>query len=267
MGTNVYSSKDNQSLHKSLNAEFILYQILVQRLLDDNEELPPEAKEGLVKYFDPENLTDRSVMQEFDTGYVPEKAIHWYTRESCIYRILNKALRTQNIDDVTAFGQFVRDLQKQLKGEYKSFAKGQKSSILTVYRGQFISKDEVNRLKGGIGELISMNSFLSTSTNKKKALEFATSRALSTDSLIWIILKILVNVRSPSRPLTNIKLISAFAEVEEEIPLMFACIFRRDTVWHDAENKRWRVGLALSGEPDGKCGLVSLGIDHVQRQK
>ncbi|CAF1403434.1 unnamed protein product, partial [Adineta steineri] len=26
MGTNVYSSKDNQSMHNSLNSEFILYQ-------------------------------------------------------------------------------------------------------------------------------------------------------------------------------------------------------------------------------------------------
>ena len=281
MGTNVYSAKDNQSMHKSLNAEFILYQILVQRLLDENEELPPEAKEGLIAYFDPENPTDRSIMEEFDTQYRADKAIYWYTRETCIYRILNKALRTQNVDDVTAFGQFVRDLQKQLKKEYKSFAKVQKSSILTVYRGQFISKDEINRLKGGIGELISMNSFLSTSTNRVKALEFATSRAPPNDTLTSILLEILVNVKSPSRPLADIKLMSAFAE-EEEILFMFGCVFRLDDVWFDEEHKLWRARLTLcgendedmrnftatlTGELDGRNKQVSLGTYLMQLQK
>jgi hypothetical protein len=188
MGTNVYSSQDNQSMHKSLNAEFILYQILLQRLLDDRQDLPDEAKGGLIKYFKPSNDADQKVMSEFDSEYREEKAIHWYTRETCVYRMLNKALRTQNIDDVSAFGLLVRGLQTQLKKENKSFAASQKSSILKVYRGQFISKDEVSRLKTTISELISMNSFLSTSTNRQKALEFAMSRPPPNDQLTSVVL-------------------------------------------------------------------------------
>ncbi|UJR24678.1 hypothetical protein I4U23_006051 [Adineta vaga] len=280
MGTNVYSSKDNQSMHKSLNGQFILYQLLVERLLDEKSELS-EMKSGILGYFKPENTSDRKVMKEFDNEYESEKAIHWYTRETCVYRILNKALRTQNIDDVTAFAKLVRDLHQQLKQEHKLFSKRQKSSILTVYRGQFISKDELTRLKTAKGELFSMNSFLSTSSNKTKAIEFATSRLPPTDQLTSILLEIHVNIKSESRPLADIKHLSAFSE-EEEILFMFGCIFRLDDVWYDEECQLWKLRLTLCGDADldmkdflstldeeleGENRLISLGVYLFQMQK
>ena len=108
MGTNVYSAKDKDSLHKSLNGEFFLYQILLQRLLDENRPLPAEAKDGLRKFFNPSDPRDEKVMKEFDAEYRCDKAIHWCTRETCVYRILNKTERTQNLDDVVAFAPFIR---------------------------------------------------------------------------------------------------------------------------------------------------------------
>src|SRR6185437_10514092 len=84
MGTNVYSSKDNQSMHKSLNGEFILYQILLQRILDGKDP-STSNNSSLVKYFQPDDKKDEETLTEFDTNYQPNKAIHWYTRESCIY--------------------------------------------------------------------------------------------------------------------------------------------------------------------------------------
>ncbi len=90
MGTNVYSAKDNQSMHKSLNGEFILYQVLLHQILDEKDSLSPNES-SLLNYFEPDDIQDKKVMNEFDTSYDPKKAIHWYTRETCIYKILNKA--------------------------------------------------------------------------------------------------------------------------------------------------------------------------------
>ncbi|CAF1549940.1 unnamed protein product [Adineta ricciae] len=280
MGTSVYSSKDSQSMHKSLNGEFILYQLLMERLLDENTELP-QSKSGIARYFKPESVADRNVMNEFDTEYKSEKAIHWYTRETCVYKLLNKALRTHNINDVTAFAKLVRDLYQQLKHEHKEFSKHQKSSILTVYRGQFLSKDELTRLKSAKGELFAMNSFLSTSSNKNKAIEFATSRSPPTDQLTSILLEIQVNIKSESRPLADIKHLSAFVE-EEEILFMFGCVFRLDDVWFDEETQLWKLRLTLCGDADldmkdflstldeeleGTNRLISLGSYLFQMQK
>ena len=51
-------------------------------------------------------------MKEFDTIYKAENTIHWYTRETCIRQILNKALRMHNIDDIQALGKFIRVLHR-----------------------------------------------------------------------------------------------------------------------------------------------------------
>jgi hypothetical protein len=280
MGTNIYSSKDNQSLHKSLNSEFILYQILFDQIIDQNKPLI-NNNSSIFNYFQPDDPNDKHVMNEFDKEYQSEKAIHWYTRDTCIYKILNKALRTQNIDDVAALSKFVRDLYQQLQQEQLIFTKHQKSSILILYRGQLISKDELIRLKSSKGELISMNSFLSTSTNKKKALEFATSRPPPNDQLTSILLEIFVNIRSTTRPLADIKHLSAFPD-EEEILFMFGCVFRIDDVWFDEDNQIWNARLTLCGEADndmklflsnlnqqlnGQNKLVSLGNYFIQMQK
>jgi hypothetical protein len=204
MGTNVYSSKDNKSMHNSLNGEFILYQTLLKQILD-GKTLSTADIGSLQKYFQPDDKKDKEVMLEFDTSYNPHKAIHWYTRETCIYKILNKALRTQNIDDVSPFGPFIKDLDTQLTNEHQLFIKKQKTPKIYVYRGQLISKDELNRLKSSQGQLIAMNSFLSTSTNRKKALEFATSKPPPNDQLTSILLEINTNLQSISKPYADIK--------------------------------------------------------------
>ena len=248
--TNVYSSKDNKSMHKPLNSEFILYQMLLERVLDEKQPLPEAAQDGLTKYFQPESSSDQRTMKEFDTIYQAEGAIHWYTRKTCIWKILNKALRTHNIDDIQAFAHFIRDLHSQLEDEHEKFAEVQKLSIIKVYRGQFISKDEVNRLKSTKGQLISMNSFVSTSTNKNRSLEFAKSRSPPNDDLTSIFLEINATVKSPNRPFADIRHLSAFTEEEEEFLFMFGCVFRLDNIYFDEKVKLWRAELTLCTDND-----------------
>ena len=38
------------------------------------------------------------ILREFEENYSSERAIWWYTRESIVYKMLNKALRTDDID-------------------------------------------------------------------------------------------------------------------------------------------------------------------------
>ncbi|CAF3054440.1 unnamed protein product [Rotaria sp. Silwood2] len=258
MGTNVYSPKDHQSLHKSLNGEFILYQILLEQISDKKKALTFNEN-SLAEYFQPDDKNDKQIMTEFDEEYKSEKAIYWYTRESCIYKILNKGLRTQCIDDVIPFGSFIRDLNKQLDKEHKLFIEQQKTPNIQVYRGQLISKDEVNRLKSSQQGLISMNSFLSTSTNRKKALEFATSRPPPNDTLTSILLEIDVNLHYLSKPYADIKRLSAFPE-EEEILFMVGSIFRIDNISYDDEINLWIAKLTLCSltDPDMKDFSSSL---------
>ncbi|CAF4243334.1 unnamed protein product, partial [Rotaria sordida] len=68
MGTNVYSAKDNQSMHKSLNGEFILYQLLLNEVLNEKDSLSSDES-SLINYFEPDDIVDEKVMNEFDTSY------------------------------------------------------------------------------------------------------------------------------------------------------------------------------------------------------
>ena len=279
MASNVFSIKDMQSQHNSLNGEFLLYQVILKRLLTEGL-IDPSEKIKLLEYFNPEDEADQTLMKEFDETYKAKQAIYWYTRETCIYRLLNKALRTQNIAHLIGFTQFIRDLYDQLAYEQVSFFLTSTSKTIQVYRGQLISKDEVNRIKYAKGQLISMNSFLSTSTNRKKAIEFATSRKPPSDSLTTILLEITLDLENWSLPYADIKNLSAFAE-EEEILLMFGSVCRIDDIWEDRELKLWRVQLTLCSDKDsdltefekvleneikGKNMLVCLGAYMVQMQ-
>ncbi|CAF1060514.1 unnamed protein product [Rotaria sp. Silwood1] len=77
-----------------------------------------------------------AMVHEFDEQYSSEKALWWYSRDSFLYKILNKALRTQNIDILFLFRFVIADIYQQLK-------QNQCQSSVLVYRGQLMFKEEV----------------------------------------------------------------------------------------------------------------------------
>ena len=85
---------------------------------------------------------------EFEKDYRSDKALWWYTRDSFLYRMLNKALRVQNIDLLFLLRFVIGDIYQQLK--------------------QVMSIDELNTLRQSIDNLISINSFFSTSLNSSE---------------------------------------------------------------------------------------------------
>jgi hypothetical protein len=54
-------------------------------------------------------------IDEFQREYKPDDAVHWYTRDSFVYRMINKALRTQNIIIIFKFRSLISDIYYQLK--------------------------------------------------------------------------------------------------------------------------------------------------------
>ncbi|CAF1685930.1 unnamed protein product, partial [Didymodactylos carnosus] len=73
------------------------------------------------RLFYKENDYELKIISEFDENYISNDAIRWYTRESFLYRLLNKALRTENIDIIFKFRFFIVDLYNQLKQEHIKF--------------------------------------------------------------------------------------------------------------------------------------------------
>ena len=74
----------------------------------------------------------------------------------------------QNIDVLFLLRFLIRDIDRQLRDN-------QLRRQVTVYRGQPMSSSELERLRNSVGDIISMNSFVSTSEKREKAIGFLTT--------------------------------------------------------------------------------------------
>ncbi|CAF3416148.1 unnamed protein product, partial [Rotaria sp. Silwood2] len=133
-----------------------------------------EAKQEMIlklQHYYRNNNKQLKLIKEFAETYKSEDAIQWYTGQPFIYKLINRALRTEDIGQLYSFRFFIIDLCINLKREYEYVKEYE--PIITVYRGVRLSSVEVERLKRHDGKLISTNGFLSTSLSKDVALAFA----------------------------------------------------------------------------------------------
>jgi hypothetical protein len=92
------------------------------------------------------------------------------------FRFINKALRTEDVDVLYQFRFYIIDLSEQLELKFMQLKATQKE-VLKLYRGLKLSYDEVANFQRSIGNLISTNGYLSTSSDRSVAYGFATKSA------------------------------------------------------------------------------------------
>ncbi|CAF1113460.1 unnamed protein product [Rotaria sp. Silwood1] len=202
------------------------------------------------------NSSELHIIKEFERDYKQEKAVWWYTRQSSLYRILNKALREQSIDTIFAFRFFLTELSEQVTQLYYIYmnqlnlsnTKSNDEYIIYVYRGQVIAKEELEQMQTSIGGFISINSFFSTSRSESKARDFAKLSEI-TDKLRRILFKIKIDPRLPTKPFADIEGISYFPD-EREILFMLGSIFRIDEINYDNNDALWTINMSLCSEDD-----------------
>ncbi|CAF1615792.1 unnamed protein product, partial [Didymodactylos carnosus] len=156
---------------------FMWFQLLIEILIMmeyPNDEAKNDMLEICRKQYQ-NNPIEISRIEEFKDTYTPKDAIKWYTRDCFLYRLLNKALRIENFDIIYKFRHIISDIYQQLKQMHPSYLKvvSTKENILTVYRGQHMAAEELERLKLHKNGYISMNTFLSTSLSCEAAVTFA----------------------------------------------------------------------------------------------
>ena len=179
---------------------------------------------------------------EFEKDYRSDKALWWYTRDSFLYRMLNKALRVQNIDLLFLLRFVIRDIYQQLK-QY------QQQSPIRVFRGQVMPIDELNTLRQSINNFISINSFFSTSTNRHKALHFLNSSEITSD-LCRILFIIDADPRVvKSKPFADISSLSEFSN-ECEVLFMIGSIFRLIKIEEIKNEKITMIHMELCGDDE-----------------
>ncbi|CAF1935627.1 unnamed protein product [Rotaria magnacalcarata] len=117
-------------------------------------------------------------IDNFAQKYNSYNAIQEYTRETFLYRIINHALRTQNMEIIQKFSQFITDLHTQLHENYRKQYNSKIKPMCAVYRGQYLSENELQYLRSvckSANPVIKFTTFCSASLDPEVSINFISS--------------------------------------------------------------------------------------------
>ncbi|CAF1168954.1 unnamed protein product [Didymodactylos carnosus] len=237
------NEKDTRDLTKE-SGSFLFFQLYKEVLL--NMEQTTESKEEMIvkcnDYYKG-NKKELENIKLFQTTYNALEAIKWYTKDSFVYRIINKALRTEDIHNLHTFRFYIIDLCKSLEQKYKDLKRRQKqssTSVLKLYRGLKQTKEEVLTLQKNVGSLMSTNGYFSTSRQRGVAVNFAKKPSNRLD-IEAVLFEIIVDTQMVKKIiLADISEHSEFQH-EEEILFDLGSAFIIDNVVYDTDNKIWLI--------------------------
>ena len=182
---NLYNHKQQAFCNLSESStSFLWFQLFKKMLIDipQNGTVPfdekDQAKKHMIKHcylHYRHNPTQLKNIAEFEATYTASNAIRWYTSDTFIYKLINKALRTEDIEVLHTFRFFIVDLCTNLADVYKEMVELDFPLPSITYRGTQMNKAEIEILVANKGCLIATNGFLSTSRTREVAKFYAGS--------------------------------------------------------------------------------------------
>jgi tetratricopeptide (TPR) repeat protein len=241
-----------------LDPSFMYTQLLKETLLEMHKYSSKSIKEFAdycsVQYVG--NPLQLKKIENFEREYKPEESILWYTSEYFIYSMLNRSLRTLEVDLILKMSFFMHDLHQQIEQLHSERSNHHQIQTSIVYRGQGLSKADFEKLRQTNGGLMSFNNFLSTSTDREVSLAFAESNGSngsngSNPDMIGILFEIAIDQTIPSTPFAFIGNGSKFSS-EEEVLFSMHSVFRIDDIKQmcDTNEQLWQVQLTLTNDKD-----------------
>ncbi|CAF0822656.1 unnamed protein product [Adineta steineri] len=190
-------------------------------------------------------------IDEFQEDYHQAVSIDWYTKDGFIYRLINTALRTENIEQLYIFRYYIADLSKQLRDEYQMLKQGNKSMI-ELYRGTIITRNEVEQLQANVGQLIATNTYWSTSRKKSVAYAYINGCQNDTDRMV-VLFQIECNLRNEENSVifADISGSSNFPE-EKEVLFDIGAVFRIESVASETIDKTDVFVVQMKTTNEGK---------------
>lgn len=233
---------------------------ILRRISSSSDKINDKLLERCRLYYSHDPIELRKI-DDFEKSYRTDQAIRWYAKDSFLFRILNAALRQNDIKTIIDLRCFIIDLHDQLtisQIEYLRTLPVDAKQQLKLYRGQLMSKIELTKLKKLIGNYISINSFFSTSVSEKVALMYSGygshSASSSFESVVFIITLNLHQIADANRPIQRtifalMDRFSAFKD-EEEVLLSNQNIFRLNSIEKRSDYPVWSIYMTLCIEDE-----------------
>jgi tetratricopeptide (TPR) repeat protein len=196
------------------------------------------------------NENQLKYVDELGRKYLDKTPIWWYTCECFLYPMLNRALRTTDVDIIIQMGFFISDLHRDVEKLYKQqLGIHLASKTFTVYRGQGLSSTDFDQMMNTKGGLLSFNNFLSTSKDRAVSFAFAESNQYNPD-FVGILFIMTIDPSKSTTPFASINGVSYF-QTEDEVLFSMHTVFRIGKIQSMGENSRlFQVDLTLTGEDD-----------------
>jgi hypothetical protein len=200
-----------------------------------------------LREFYQDKVVEQKVLDEFQETYTPENAIRWYTREIFFYRLLNEALRQHNIEAITLFGFYLKDLYNQLKPLHQSFLSAHSNEqTIKLYRGQLIPLEDIKKIQAANYYSITVSSLFSTSFDRSFTLfKLCPLKDRNDQELQYVLFEIEVDTGKRSLPFGDIAHLSYFPS-EQEILLMVGTHLKVVKVTYEEENNIYLIELILA---------------------
>ena len=120
LSINIFNSsvQGERQSSSGLNGQFVHSQLLIDCLI--RMKISNDERKELISFCQQQyktNPAELKIIKEFERDYTSNRSLWWYTRQSFIYRVLNKALRVQNINILYLFRFLIRDLGERIRKE------------------------------------------------------------------------------------------------------------------------------------------------------
>lgn len=262
--TSVRESKEIFQNLSEDNIDFIRSQLLIDMILrlNRNDYAKHEMLEACREQYS-SNSIELEKIDAFEQSYDGKDAVTWYTKDCFLYRLLNKSLKTSNIDLIVKLRYFIYDLHNQLAELQPNFFRFLRfhHSTLTLYRGLTMTTCELNQFRQHKTHFVSINSFLSTTRDYQAALFFSGEGKVN-DPRVSVVYEISIDANiNHSVPFAAIEYQSIYKD-EDEILFSMGAVFCIGKI-NEISERLWKIRLTLSS-PD-KTHWNTL-IQHLKKQ-
>lgn len=243
-----------------LDLTFILSQIIKEISL--TIKYKPQYLEQFIRYCYDAFSCNSNVLQSIrnlEMNYLNETPTWWCCYEPFLYPLLNRALRTMDMEILIKMGFFIGDLHRYIeKLHSEQFNVLDMGKTITVYRGQCMTKKKFEQLSKTKGGLLSFNNFVFTSKNHQISLDFANKAQHNPDSVGILFVITIDPSKSSSSYYASLSTINNLKLREERIFFSMHTVFRiNDIKPIEAHPYLYQIDLILVNDDDHDLRILT----------
>ncbi|CAF1333816.1 unnamed protein product [Rotaria sordida] len=216
---------------KGLDPLFMYTQLLKETLLEIEDDYRQSIKD-LAEYCREQDDIPEDQIKQLENEYRNHTSIWWYTAETFIYSMLNRGLRQMDVNIMLRMGFFIRHRHNHIAQLHRE-QQGSKPIKFQVFHAQGLSNEDFEKMKKTKGGLMSFNTFLLTSRDRKISLENFARPATRNPTSVGILLVMTIDTAICTKLSTSfaeVSKVSYYKDQEEQILFSTYIIFRIDRI-------------------------------------